>query len=66
MVDTMLSSSRPMFASIRSYRETVDNVKDISRDLRPVLLSLRESCDAILSLEPVFGSWRNIKVDLLD
>lgn len=66
MIDTMLSSSRPMFAGIRSYRETVDNVKDLSRDLRPVLLSLRESCDIILSLEPVFESWRNLKVDLPD
>lgn len=64
MIDTMLSSSRPMFDGIRRYRETVDNVKDLSRDLRPVLLSLRESCDIILSLEPVFESWINLKVDL--
>ena len=66
MIDTMLSSSRPMFASIRRYRETVDNIKDLSRDLRPVLLSLRESCDIILSLEAVFESWINLKVDLPD
>ncbi|RHD73626.1 GntR family transcriptional regulator [Olsenella sp. AM30-3LB] len=63
MIDGMQGSSKPMFSVLRVFRETLDKVKDISRDLRPVLASLQESCEVILELEPIFDSWSSIKVN---
>lgn len=64
MIITMQDSSKPMFTGMRTFRETIDKIKNISRDLRPVLTSLGESCDVILGLEPVFMSWSNLMIDL--
>jgi hypothetical protein len=57
MIDILQASGSKMFDPVRDFRTRIDQVKDLSRDLRPILASIQESCDLILSLEPTFKSW---------
>lgn len=60
-VDSLLDSSRCMLQSVKDFRKVSEQIGNLSRDLRPLLASLRESCDLILDLETVFDSWEELR-----
>lgn len=51
------TSSVPMFNGMRDFRNMAEKIHGLSRELKPALSSIKESCDLILSLEPLIASW---------
>jgi DNA-binding transcriptional regulator YhcF (GntR family) len=62
MINSIDTASQSMFDGLRSFRDTSNQMKDVSRDLRPIVISLRESCDIMLDLQPMFESWKTLKI----
>lgn len=60
MISDLQESSISMFEELRDFREATDKIYGLSRDLKPILSSLKESVGLILSLEPVFDSWSGL------
>ena len=60
MISDLQESSISMFEELRDFREATDKIYGLSRDLKPILSSLKESVGLRLSLEPVFDSWSGL------
>lgn len=62
MIDTLQESGDAMFGPIRDFRSQANQMINLSRDLRPILTSIQESCDLILGLELTFKSWETLRI----
>lgn len=62
MIDTLQESGDAMFGPVKDFRSQVNQIINLSRDLRPILTSIQESCDLILDLEPTFKSWKTLRI----
>lgn len=56
-ISAIQTSSVPMFDGMRDFRNMAEKIHGLSRELKPALSSIKESCDLILSLEPLIASW---------